>query len=330
LPGKVGVRISGGSKVFCLSHRDDADGLASAALVRCATRCRFALAGYEDLEKVLAGAPRGMDWVIVTDLGLGENQQVIPGLRAIAERILYVDHHPLSQRTRSALRRARAIICHSIEECTSVLVWDSFRKQLPEEAINLAAYGALTDPPVSGRLTREVLLKTSWNKDAYEAHLLALALSSHRCTKVLREETVKKLAALQLPHQIPAIRRIADQQAAGMARIQKQLYSQAEVRGRVAIARAGRLALGTSAELLLGVPKVDASLVHHTIGSQSHTRVSVRGTGEHRQHLGKVMQRLARKVGGSGGGHAIAAGAVVPTSRFREFLGLFVRRMRRS
>jgi RecJ-like exonuclease len=324
---KLRLSIPWRSRVFCISHNDDADGLASAALVRCATGCRFALAGYEHIERVLADAPRGLDWLIVTDLGFDEKLEVIRSLSAIARHVLYVDHHMLSAESKRALRKAKVIVRHSLKDCASVLVWDLLRRRLPEEAVNLAAYGAVTDPPTSGLLTREVHLRTSWNVDAYEGHLLALALSSKRCTDGLREKIVKGLAALQLPHQIGEVRRLADQQAGRMIKIQKQLCDRARVRGRVAIARAGPLALGTSAELLLGVPNVVASVVYSRAESPSRTRVSVRGTVECRRHLGKLILRIAREFGGAGGGHMLAAGAILPSQRLEEFLDLFVRKV---
>jgi hypothetical protein len=323
------VRILLGSKVFCISHNDDADGLASAALVRRATRCSFHLTGYEDLEKSLAEAPRDLDWLVLADMGLSGKEELIRSLPTIAGRVLYLDHHLLSAASKRSLRIAKVIIRHSLDNCTSVLAWDAFRDQLPEAAINLAAYGAVTDPPVSGRLTREVMLKTSWNLNAYEGHMLALALSSKKCTAALRREIVKELSALRLPHEMCIVRHLADKQAAGMLRIRKQLCSRAEVRGRVAIARAGRLALGTTAELLLGVPNVTATLVYLATGTPSQTRISVRGTDECSQHLGKLVSRLSRKVGGEGGGHMLAAGAMVPTKRLQKFLRAFVREVGR-
>ena len=326
---KLRVSIPSGSRVFCISHNDDADGLASAALVHCATRSRFALAGYEDIGRVLADAPRDLDWLIVTDLGLNGRQELIRNLPTIARRVLYVDHHMLSAESKRALRKAKVIVRHSPNDSASVLVWDLLRKQLPEDAVNVAAYGAVTDPPTSGLLTREVHLKTSWNVDAYEGHLLALALSSKRCTDGLREKIVKALAALQLPHRIGAVRRLADQQAGRMIKVQKQLCDRAQVRGRVAISQAGPLALGTSAELLLGVPNVIASVVYSKAGSPSRTRVSVRGTVECRRHLGKLILRIAREFGGAGGGHVLAAGAILPSQRLEEFLDLFVRKVGR-
>jgi len=323
------LRIPSGSRVFCISHKDDPDGLASAALIRCATRCLFSLTGYEDLERILADAPRDLDWLVLTDLGLNEKRKVISDLPAIAKQVLYVDHHLLSPESKEALRKARVIVRHSLSDCTSVLVWDLLRGQLPGRAISLAAYGAVTDPPVPGRLTRQVMLKTSWNLDAYEGHLLALALSSPKCTDLLREEIVRRLSSLQMPHEMRAVRRLADQQAARMLKLQKQLYDRAEVKGRVAIVRGGRLALGTSAELLLGVPNVVAALVYRPADSPTRTRISVRGTDECGRHLGKLLDRLARKFGGEGGGHMLAAGAMVPSSRLQGFLRLFVRQIGR-
>jgi len=319
------LTIPRGSEVFCISHKDDPDGLASAALARCATRCSFNLTGYEDLEETMERTPRNLDWLILTDLGLNEKTDVISGLSAISKHVLYVDHHLLSAESKSILRNTKVTVRHSLNECSSVLVWDLFRDTLPDQAINLAAYGSVTDPPVSGRLTREVILGTSWNLDAYEGHLLALALSSRKCTDALRKRIVVGLSSLQLPHEMTTVRRLADQQAMGMLRIQRQLYDRAEVKGRVAIARAGHLALGTTAELLLGVPDVVSSLVYHATGRAGHARISVRGTDKCAQHLGKLVLRLSHKVGGEGGGHMLAAGAMVPSTRLQEFLRLFVK-----
>jgi RecJ-like exonuclease len=110
-----------------------------------------------------------------------------------------------------------------------------------------------------------------------------------------------------------------------MLKIQQQLYDRVQVRGRVAIAPSGQLALGTSAELLLGFPDVLATVVHGKAKTPSWVRVSVRGTDECNQHLGRLLRRVSRRVGGSGGGHMLAAGAMVPSSQLKRFLNLFVR-----
>lgn len=319
------IDIPSNSKVFCISHRDDPDGLSSAALARCATGCRFSLASYEDLEIVLADLPRGLDWLVVSDLGLDQKRELISRLPSAAKHVLYIDHHMISPGTKKNLRVAKVVVRHSLNDCASVLVWDTFRRQLPARAISLASYGAMTDPPSSGQVTREVLLQTSWNLAGYEGHLLALALSSHKCTTKLREAIVRGLASLHLPHEITSVRRLADHQAAMMPNIQRWLHDRAQVRGRVAIAPAGQLALGTSAELLLGFPSIVATIVHGKTKASSWTRISVRGTDRCSRHLGRLLRETSRSVGGSGGGHMLAAGAMVPTPQLDRFLNLFVR-----
>jgi nanoRNase/pAp phosphatase (c-di-AMP/oligoRNAs hydrolase) len=319
------VLIPPGSRVFCISHKDDADGLASAALIYRATRCSFSLTGYDDLDEVLTEVPRDLDWLVLADLGLSEKEELINSLQAMARHVLYVDHHLLSSESKRMLRRARVIVRHSLDNCASVQAWDVFRHQLPQGALNLAAYGVVTDPPVSGRLTREVLMKTHWNLNGYEGHLLALALSSKKCTAELRRKIVTDLAALRMPHEMGPVRRLADQQASAIPEIRKRLYNQAKVKGRVAIVQEGHLGLGTTAELLLGYPNVTVTLAYHTRGTPSQTRISVRGTDECRKHLGKILSQHSRKVGGEGGGHMLAAGAMVPTKRLHEFIRRFAK-----
>jgi RecJ-like exonuclease len=265
-----------------------------------------------------------LDWLVVADLGLNENHEVIRALPRIARRTLYVDHHLLTAKSMKALQKANVTVRHSIKDCASVLVWDYLREQLPEGAIGLAAYGAVTDPPGTGAPTREVLSKTNRNLNAYEGNLLALALSSRQCTDPLRRRIVEELASLTLPHEMSVVRRLANEQARILMKSQKRLHSRAQVKGRVAIAQAREPAVGLNAELLLAYPDVVASLVYAKAGARPRARISVRGIDDCGQHLGRLMVRIARKLGGQGGGHRLAAGAMVPSSRLKKFIDEFV------
>ena len=40
-------------------------------------------------------------------------------------------------------------------------------------------------------------------------------------------------------------------------------------------------------------------------------------------HFGKIIQKVAAKVGGSGGGHSVACGAYIPESSTDKFLQMF-------
>ena len=48
--------------------------------------------------------------------------------------------------------------------------------------------------------------------------------------------------------------------------------------------------------------------------------VSVRGSRSYNVHLGKLVSSLSAELGGSGGGHDKACGAVIPKDKIKEFL----------
>jgi nanoRNase/pAp phosphatase (c-di-AMP/oligoRNAs hydrolase) len=51
--------------------------------------------------------------------------------------------------------------------------------------------------------------------------------------------------------------------------------------------------------------------------------VSVRGSRTCKLHLGKIINQLATDLGGSGGGHNKACGAVIPKEKISQFLKKF-------
>ena len=48
--------------------------------------------------------------------------------------------------------------------------------------------------------------------------------------------------------------------------------------------------------------------------------VSIRGSKSCKVHLGKIVNDLATGLGGSGGGHDKACGAVIPKDKIKKFL----------
>jgi RecJ-like exonuclease len=50
--------------------------------------------------------------------------------------------------------------------------------------------------------------------------------------------------------------------------------------------------------------------------------ISIRGSKDCKVHLGRLVNHLATEIGGSGGGHEKASGAVVPKDKLDEFIRL--------
>ena len=55
--------------------------------------------------------------------------------------------------------------------------------------------------------------------------------------------------------------------------------------------------------------------------------VSIRGSKSCKIHLGKIVNDLAMKFGGSGGGHDKACGAVIPKDMIKKFLTEFNKKL---
>jgi RecJ-like exonuclease len=55
--------------------------------------------------------------------------------------------------------------------------------------------------------------------------------------------------------------------------------------------------------------------------------VSIRGSKNCKQHLGKIVNILATDLGGSGGGHDKACGAVIPKAKIKTFLQEFNKKL---
>ena len=51
-----------------------------------------------------------------------------------------------------------------------------------------------------------------------------------------------------------------------------------------------------------------------------YTLFSVRGSRSCRVHLGKLVSSISAELGGSGGGHDKACGAVIPKNKIKKFM----------
>jgi len=48
--------------------------------------------------------------------------------------------------------------------------------------------------------------------------------------------------------------------------------------------------------------------------------LSLRGSDSSNHHLGRIVNKLSVEMGGSGGGHQRACGALIPKQKFNEFI----------
>ncbi len=100
----------------------------------------------------------------------------------------------------------------------------------------------------------------------------------------------------------------------------KEVYEEPNV--RYFYAPESEMAGAISGIMMLYLLKQDRPLIGFNVGNND-TKVSSRGTRRQVQkglNLSLVMRESAREVGGSGGGHDIAAGAVIPRGKEKQFV----------
>ena len=88
--------------------------------------------------------------MFICDLGLNKkNEKIFIDLlgKLIAKgcKVTYIDHHDLNKEVAAALKRLGVVLVHSLEECTSILVYNKYKKKFKTDAAFFAAAGALTD-----------------------------------------------------------------------------------------------------------------------------------------------------------------------------------------
>ena len=136
----------------CISHKEDADGISSAALIKQAFGGKTVLVDYpgqmEALEEIAKNEK--LKALYICDLGLNRHTQdrfseILEGLRKRRVSVTYADHHDLDPKIKRRLKAAKVNVIHDTAECASVLVYNAFSKKLGKHAPFIAACAAVTD-----------------------------------------------------------------------------------------------------------------------------------------------------------------------------------------
>ena len=312
----------------CILSHGDADGVCSAAIAKMA----FPKAGLifarpvslrRDLRKVEAGLR-----VIVCDIALNEvdlKDLFQEFLRlSFKAPLIYIDHHPLPPQVNvSEIPVTEAI--HDVKACSSELTYHIFKYLLRSEALSIAIYGAIGDymdraPFINSELKRWV------RRTLYlEASLLVQALTEKGVHK-FREEAALQLAQGKSPSEVQGF---VEEALKGLKHEYEVLdYVRRSVERRENIAIVTNLPVkGFAGEAAIYA----RALTNAKVGvcanvKKSKVDMSLRAWGPHID-LNVIIREIAKGFDGSGGGHAAAAGAYVPSGKFEAFLEALDKRL---
>jgi single-stranded-DNA-specific exonuclease len=351
------------SAIVCLSHREDVDGILSAALIKAAFKTKtttIILADYANIISRLQRIANISDSInpsppsssppsstsssyslykkdnkrdhqvgrlFICDLGLSsKNQQkfvsLLKEIISNGVKVTYIDHHDINNEIAKDLKNIGVALIHSIEECTSVQIYNKFKKKLNNShAAFFAASAALTDYMESRPLASSIMSRYDRQFLMLEATALSYMISSNQNNEEFLVKTVETLAQMKFPHEIEGGFTIAERYAKKVSEAVKSVEASIITKKNVAYTRTtGDLSASVIVNFVLGISQKPVAMVFKAKEDINSYIISIRGSKDCQVHLGRIVNEVASNVGGSGGGHERASGAVVPKDKLEEFI----------
>ena len=315
---------------FCISHKEDVDGICSAALIKAAFDIsKVILVDYANLisrlEKVGAMFDK-IERLFICDLGLSKkNEQkfteLLQKIVSTGAEVVYIDHHDISKDTLQALKKADVTIIRTVEECTSMQVYAKYKKKLPDHAALFAAMGALTDYMENKPLASTIVPRFDRQFLMLESTALSYMISSSQHDDPFLLKIVDILAKMKYPHDIKGGFDMAEKFAKKVANAVDSIKDSVVILDNLAYApSAVDLSSSMVVNFVLGSSGKPAAMVYKLKDDVKSYVLSIRGSTDCKVHLGRLTNDIASDLGGSGGGHDRACGAIVPKANLQKFI----------
>ena len=315
---------------YCLSHVKDIDGISAASLTRAATGAEVTLTDYGRILEELRAVPRDAKRVFVCDLGVdtSEMEPFLTMMGSLAERasVTYIDHHFLPAPAKARIRKSGARFVHDERECASILAYLTFRDVLPPRCQLVALYGAVNDEMDWAPEAARLMETTDRHFVLTEASLLSQALSFKAGREGFPDMLVRELSRGKLPHEIEGVPESAMKQVESEAKLMKEVSRHGKRVGGLAYMDTTEYSNGIVAKLLLGAFKVPVGVAIRE-NKPGELVVELRGTSECRVHLGRVIGRVSLMLGGSGGGHRLASGCIIPSDKESQMIDILSKKV---
>jgi single-stranded-DNA-specific exonuclease len=325
---------------FCISHKEDVDGICSAALINAAFDIsKVILVDYANLisrlEKVASMFDK-IEQLFICDLGLSKkNEQrfaeLLQRIVSTGAEVIYIDHHDISKDTLHAIKKADVTLTRTIEECTSIQVYTKYKKKLPDHAAFLAAMGALTDYMENKPLASAIVSRFDRQFLMLESTALSYMISSNQHNDPFLIKMVETLAKMKYPHDIKGGFEMAEKFAKKIGNAVESIQESVVKLDNVAHApSAVELSSSMVVNFVLGSSGKPVAIVYKLKDDINSYVVSIRGSGQCKVHLGRLTNDIASELGGSGGGHDKACGAVIPKANLQKFIETLNRKITSS
>ena len=323
----VSTKKSIKTKIVCVSHEEDADGISSAALIKQAfggTSILVDYPGMMDSMKPLESDQK-LKELYVCDLGLNKKNErefvdLLTTLRKRSVKVTYIDHHDLDKKIIKQLEEIKVRVIHDINECTTVQVYNAFKNKLNDHAAFVAACAAITDYMEDRPLGSELLQIFDRQFALISATVLTYNIVGHQNDPDYLLYLVDELSESKYPHEIPNSYEFAQIQVEKLASIISQVKKSMKVIKNLGYMEILDSGASGAVNFVLGLSGKEVGVAYKERVDYGIYAVSVRGSKKCKVHLGKLVNKLATEAGGSGGGHDKACGASVPKEKIKKFI----------
>jgi RecJ-like exonuclease len=268
----------------------------------------------EDLEQVRHG-----DSVIICDIALSENHlpKILDRLAGIAKdgHLLYFDHHPLPESISEA--DVPATVPRRFGASASELTYSHFQNGLNPLLSRVAIYGAIADYSDNTPFVNQLLRK--WDKRTiyFETGILIQGIEGQKRNHDFKREIVSNLAKNIPPSFHNRLVEYAIDSTHREELVLRDLKDHIRVHGKIAYAMDVPFSLGKTAIYVRALAETPVGIACEK--RDGSIDMSLR-TAEKDGDLNRILRRIAPKLGGSGGGHPMAAGARIPEENFSTFI----------
>lgn len=322
---------------LCISHKEDVDGICSAALIKAAFDVsKVILVDYANiisrLEKVEAMFDK-IEQLFICDLGLSKKNEhkfteLLQKIVSRGTEVIYIDHHDISKETLHALKKADVTLIRTTEECTSMQVYAKYKKKLPDHAAFFAAMGALTDYMEDKPLASTIVSRFDRQFLMLESTALSYMISSSQHDDPFLLKIVETLAKMKYPHDIKGGFDMAEKFAKKVASAVESIKESVVILDNLAYApSAVELSSSMVVNFVLGSSGKPAAIVYKLKEDVKSYVLSIRGSAGCKVHLGRLTNDIASELGGSGGGHERACGALIPKANLEKFIETLNKKM---
>jgi single-stranded-DNA-specific exonuclease len=264
--------------------------------------------------------------LFICDLGLSKKTEdkflgLLKEIISKEIKVTYFDHHDINDELRKKLKKTGVTLIHSVEECTSVQIYNKYKNKLDSHAAFFAASAALTDYMECRPLASAIMSRYDRQFLMLEATALSYMISSNQHNEEFLVNAVNTLSEMKYPHDIEGGFAIAERYAKKVADGVRIVQDSIAVKKKVAYTQSiSDLSASVIVNFVLGISEKPVAMVYRLKDDINSYIISIRASKACDVHLGRIVNEVASNLGGSGGGHEKACGAVIPKGRLEDFI----------